>query len=157
MFGNCSLTILFFLSAMLDRQGLSVAVQVDRKNQNSESFSPQLCQGFWSKLKDEIPKIVVVSPTVTAKNSKQKEAMWQQCRLCLALAEYQICGVGLSCVEGHPSGSFHNLGSLLHSLGFAQESRKHVVPTEWQIRAVLGANPGQGFFQSKRHSIANMR
>ena len=33
-----------------------------------------------------------MSPTVTTKNSKQKEVMWQQYRLRLAVAEYQICG-----------------------------------------------------------------
>ena len=81
-----------YLSAILDRQGPLVAAPVDRKNENSESFSPQLFQGFWSKLKNKIPKIVVMSPTVTTKNSKQKEVTWKQCRLCLAVAQYQILG-----------------------------------------------------------------
>ena len=31
-----------------------------------------------------------MSPTVTTKNSKQKYVIWQQYRLCLAVAEYQI-------------------------------------------------------------------
>ena len=30
-----------------------------------------------------------------------------------------------------PKWIFHNLGSLLHSLGFAPESRTHIVPTEF--------------------------
>ena len=38
------------------------------------------------------PKIVVMSPTVTSKNSKHKEVIWQQYRLCLTVAEYQILG-----------------------------------------------------------------
>ena len=33
-----------------------------------------------------------ISPTVTTKNSEQKEVTWQQYRLCLAVAEYQIFG-----------------------------------------------------------------
>ena len=86
---SCSQTSLI-LSASLDRQGLSVAVPVDL-GKNSKSFSPQLLQAFWSKLKDKNPKNVVMSPTVTAQNSKQKEVIWQQYRLCLAAAECQIC------------------------------------------------------------------
>ena len=39
------------LSAILHRQGLSVAAPVDHRTQNTERFSPQLLQGFWSKLK----------------------------------------------------------------------------------------------------------
>ena len=80
------------LSAILDRQELLVAAPVDLKSKNTESFSPQLLQGFWSKLKGKNPKIVVMSPTVTTKNSKQKEVTWQQHRLWLAVAEYQIPG-----------------------------------------------------------------
>ena len=37
-----------------------------------------------------------------------------------------------------PNWIFHNLGSLLQPLEFVPESRKHAVPTEWQIRTVLG-------------------
>ena len=33
-----------------------------------------------------------MSPTVTTQNTKQKEVKLQQCRLCLAVAEYQIFG-----------------------------------------------------------------
>ena len=39
------------LSAILDRQGLLVAAPVDLRTKKAESFSPQLLQGFWSKLK----------------------------------------------------------------------------------------------------------
>ena len=81
-----------YLSAILDRQGLSVAAPVDLATKNVESFSPQLLQGFWSKLKEKNPEMVVMSPTVTTKNSKQKEVIWQRYRLCLAVAEYQILG-----------------------------------------------------------------
>ena len=48
-----------FLSAVLDRQGLSVAAPVELRTKKTESFSPQLLQGFWSKLKEKNPKIVV--------------------------------------------------------------------------------------------------
>ena len=33
-----------------------------------------------------------MSPTLTTKNSKQKDIIWQQYRLFLAVAEYQILG-----------------------------------------------------------------
>ena len=61
-----------YFSFILDRQGLSVAVPVDLGTKCSESFSRQLLQGFWSKLKKKNPKISVMSPMVTTKNSKQK-------------------------------------------------------------------------------------
>ena len=90
MFGSCSLIL--FLSAVLDRHGLSVAAPVDLRIKNTESFSPQLLQGFWSKLKDKNSKIVVMPPKVTNKNSEKKDVIWQQYRLYLAAAEYRICG-----------------------------------------------------------------
>ena len=63
-----------FLSAILDRQRLSVAAPVDLRTKKAESFSPQLLQGFWSKLKKKNPKIVMMSPTVTTKNPKPKRS-----------------------------------------------------------------------------------
>ena len=62
-----------YLSATLDRQGFSVTDPVDLRTKNTESFLPQLLQDFWSKLKEKNPKIVVMSPTTTSLNSKQKE------------------------------------------------------------------------------------
>ena len=56
-----------YLSAILDRQGLMVADTVDLRTKKAESFSPQLLQGFWSKLKKPNPKIVVIPPTVSTK------------------------------------------------------------------------------------------
>ena len=41
-----------YLSAVFDRQGLSVAAPVELRTKKTESFSPQLLQGFWSKLKE---------------------------------------------------------------------------------------------------------
>ena len=40
-----------YLSAILDRQGLQVAAPIDLRTKKAESFSPQLLQGFWQKLK----------------------------------------------------------------------------------------------------------
>ena len=40
-----------YLSAILDRQGLVVAVPVNSKTKKAEGFSPQALQGFWSKIK----------------------------------------------------------------------------------------------------------
>ena len=79
-----------YSSAILDRQGLIVAEPVDMRTKKAESFSPQAMQGFWSKMKTKNPKVVVMSPTVFTENTNQKEVIWQQYRLCLAMAEYQI-------------------------------------------------------------------
>ena len=79
-------------SAILDRQGLLVAAPIDLRTKKAESFSPQLLQSFWFKLKKKNPKIVVFSPTVTTKSFKQKEVVWLQYQLCLAVAEHQILG-----------------------------------------------------------------
>ena len=45
-----------YLSAILDRQELQVAAPVDLRTKKAESFSPQLLQGFWHKLKKKIPR-----------------------------------------------------------------------------------------------------
>ena len=81
-----------FSSALLDRQGLIVAAPVDLRTKKAESFSPQLLQGIWSKLKKKNPEIVVMSPTVTTKKSKRKEVIWQQYRSCLAGKHFLILG-----------------------------------------------------------------
>ena len=79
-----------YLGAILGRQGLTVAFQVDMRTKKAESFSPQALQGFWSKMKTKNPKVVVMSPTVFTENTNQKEVIWQQYHQCLAMAEYQI-------------------------------------------------------------------
>ena len=155
-----------YLSAILDRQGLLVAAPVELRTKKAESFSPQLLQGFWSKLKKKNPKIVVMSPTVTRKSFKQKEVVWQQYHFCLSVAEHQIGGkhflilgrgLGkiwwLKKVQYHPKkyhcqwtllrGTkpkwiFHNLGNLLRPRKLILVWRDRVVPTEWQVRTVLG-------------------
>ena len=38
----------------------------------------------------------------------------------------------------NPSGFFITCGNLLHPLELVPDSRKYVVPTEWQVRTVLG-------------------
>ena len=131
----------------------------------AESLLPQLLQGFWSRLKKKSPNIVGMSPTVTTKNSKQKEVMWQPYRLRLAVAEYPILGGKHFLTLGPKSGKmwwmtkvqylqkkyhcqwtlfrgkkpkwiFHNLGNLSRLLEFVPASRE--VPTEWHVRTVLG-------------------
>ena len=82
----------YYLSASLHRQGLLVAAPLDLRTKKAGHFSPQLLQGFWSKLKEKKPKIVVMSSMVTTISSKQKEVMWQQHHLCLAVAQHQILG-----------------------------------------------------------------
>ena len=66
------------LSAIPDRQGLQVAAPIDMRTKKAESFSPQLLQGFWHKLKKKNPKIVLMSPTFETKSFKKKEVVWQQ-------------------------------------------------------------------------------
>ena len=57
-----------------------------------------------------------------------------------------------------PKWIFHNLGNLLQPLEVVPESRKHLVQQNDNSEQFLEtANPGQGFFKPKRHSIANMR
>ena len=67
--------------------------------------------------------MVVMSPAVATKSHKQKEVIWQQYRLCLAVAEHQI----------------QNQKTLPC---FRTRIRKNLVvegvPTEWQVRATLG-------------------
>ena len=79
-----------YLSAVLDRQGLLVAPPTDQRTKKAESVPPHLLSNFWFKLKKKNPKIDVTSPSVTTKNFKQKEVVWQQNHLCLAVAEHQI-------------------------------------------------------------------
>ena len=42
-----------YLSAILNRQGLMVAVPVDLRTKKAEGFSPQALQGFWSKIQNK--------------------------------------------------------------------------------------------------------
>ena len=110
-----------------------------------------------------------MSPTVcTRKKYKQKEIIWQQYRLCCAVAEHQILGGKHFLVSETGSGKiwwlkkynkclqkkrhcqwtllrgkkpkwiFQNFGDLLQLLEFVPASRERVVPTEWQVRTVLG-------------------
>ena len=81
-----------YLSAILDRQGLLVAAPMDPRTKKAESSSPQLLQSLRFKLKTKNPKIVVMSPAVTARSFKQKEVVWPQYHLCVAVAEHQILG-----------------------------------------------------------------
>ena len=41
-------------------------------------------------------------------------------------------------MKRNPSGFFHIFGNLLQPLESIPDSRNHVVPTEWQVRTVLG-------------------
>ena len=56
---------------------------------------------------------------------------------------YDICRkditvTGPSCVARNPRKFIYNVGNLLEPLESVLYSRKHVVPTEWQVRTVLG-------------------
>ena len=79
----------FYLSAILDRQGLMEAAPVDLRTKKAEGFSPQALQDFWSRIKMKNPKIVVMSSTAFSEYTNRNEVKWQQCRLCLAMAEWK--------------------------------------------------------------------
>ena len=81
-----------YMSAILDRQGLLVAAPVDMRTKKAESFSPQALQDIWSRIQIKNLKTVMMSPTVFTKYSYQKEVIWQQHQLSLAIAEYHILG-----------------------------------------------------------------
>ena len=68
------------------------------------AFSPQLLQYFWSKLKKKNPKDCCDVPNVTTNNSRHREVTWQQYRLCLAGAEFQILGGKYVLIFGPESG-----------------------------------------------------
>ena len=104
-----------YLSAILDRQGLLVAAPMDLRTKKAESFSPQLFQGCWSKLKKKNPKIDVMSPTVSTKRFKQKKVVWQQYHSCLAGAEHQILGGKHFLILGPESGKIWWLKKFYNS------------------------------------------
>ena len=108
-----------------------------------------------------------MSPTATTKSFKQKEVVRQQYHLCLAVTEHQILDGKRFLILGPESGKiwwlkkvqylqnkhhcqwtflrgktpkwiFHNLGNHLRPLESVPASRERVVPTEWQVRTVLG-------------------
>ena len=129
-----------------------------------------------------------MSPTVTTQNSKQKEVMWQQYRLCLGVAENQILGGQHLLMLGPEAGNIwwlqkvhyiqkkplpidsrawqerrvdflHTFDNLLKPLEFVPASRKHLVPTAWQVRSVLGdcVSKARMISMQAPHSIGNMR
>ena len=148
-----------YLIAILDRQGLMLGALVDLRKKNTEGFSPQ---GFRSKIKIGNPKIVLMSPTAFPQYTIRKEVIWQQYRLYLAIAEYQVLGGQRFLIPGPESGKmwllkkvqyvqkkyhcqwtllrgkqskwiFHSFGDLLQPLEFVPASRERVVPTEWLV------------------------
>ena len=111
-----------------------------------------------------------MSPTVFTKYTHQKEAIWQQYRSCLAVAEYQILGgrhflilgpksknvvveegtvpsekvpLPMDPLEFVPASLALDRTAITAvsracTLASRTASREHVVPTEWQVRTVLG-------------------
>ena len=154
------------LSAILDRQRRQVAASIDLRTKKAESFSPQLIQGFQQKLKKKNPKIVVMS-RLSRRKTKKDEMVWQQYHVCIDVAEHKILGGKHFLTLGPESGKiwwlkkvehserkyhgqwtllrgentkwiFRNLGNLLRPSKLIPASHERVVPTEWQVRTVLG-------------------
>ena len=71
-----------------------------RLSTSHHSCSRDFGQSF--KIKD--PEIGVTSPTVTTKDTKQKEVIWQQYHLCLGVAQHQILGGKHFLIFGAESG-----------------------------------------------------
>ena len=63
----------FYLSAILDRQGLMEAAPVDLRTKKAEGSSPQAPQDFWSRIKMKNPKIVVMSSTAFSEYTNRNE------------------------------------------------------------------------------------
>ena len=101
-----------------------------------------------------------MSPTVTTKSFKQEEVVWQQYHLFLAVAEHHILGEIWWFKEvQYLWKKYHCQWTLLRGvLEFLPVLRERVVPTEWQVRTVLGDCISRArVIQCKRHSIGNMR
>ena len=101
-----------------------------------------------------------MSPTFETKGFAKEEMVRQQYRLCFDVAEQKILGGKHVLILGPESGNiwwlkkyhcqwtllrgeklkwiFHNLGNLLRPPELIPASRERVVPTEWQVRTVLG-------------------
>ena len=125
-------------------------------------------------------------PTVTTKRSKQKEVVWQKCRLCLSVPEYQILGGkhvlilgqvsgkiwwlkmyntfrksttadGLSCVARNPSGFFIILAiSYIHLSWYQTHVNMWFQRNGKSEQFLETVYPRQRFFQLKHHSIGSM-
>ena len=138
------------------RQGLQVAAPIespiDLRTKKAESFTPQLIQGFWQKLKKNNPKNVGMSPTFETKDFTKEEMVWQQYHLCVCVARtlpylgpesgkiwwlkkvqyYQkMYHCQWTLLRGKkPKWISHNLGNLLRPLELGPASRERVVPTK---------------------------
>ena len=91
----------------MQRSALTVScVLHERMNKNYDSLTQHSQhQDKWRKSsRKKDPKIVVMSPTVTTNNFKQKDVKRQQYRLCLAVKEYQILGCKHFLLLGPESG-----------------------------------------------------
>ena len=167
MSGSCSLTVLIWVLFLTDKD-LWLQPQWTSEPRRLRASHHSYCMAFGQSSRKRIPKIVVMSTTVTAQNQKQKTVKRQRYRLCLALAEYQILGGKHFLICGNwirkdlvfengttpsekkyhcqwtllrgkkPRWNFQNFGNLLQPLALVPDTRKHVVPTEWQVRTVLG-------------------
>ena len=135
-----------YMSAIFDREGLQVAAPIDLRTNKTESFSPQLIQGFWQKIKKKNTKIVVMSPTAETKSFKKKwygnrtnyVLTWQNKFLAETLPYFGTRIRIHLVVEKGAISPFFSLGNLLRPLELTTASRERVVPTEWQVRTVLG-------------------
>ena len=145
------------------------------------------CRAFGLNTKKKNPKFGVMSKTVTTKNSKQKEVIWQQYRLCLAVVEHQVLGGklsyfgtrvtkdlvvekryktfrksitanGHSCVARNPSRFF-----ITSAICCVHWKKYEPRVCEWfhgmasPVQSLETVNPGQKWSRFGRHGIGNIR
>ena len=154
MFWSCSLTTLHS-SAILVRQALLVAAPTDPGTKKAESFSTQLLQNFWSKLKNKNPKIVGMSPTVSTKCFKQRRVVWHQHHSCLAMAEHQILDGKHFLILGPETGKIW----WLKKVQYISTKKYHCQCTSCVARNASGfftISREQEWFQFKRLGVGNM-
>ena len=79
-----------YLRAVLDRQGLMVAAPADLRIRKADSFSLQILQGFWPRIKRKNPKNISDVTNCMQEIHKSERSDMATVPTVLAKAEYQI-------------------------------------------------------------------
>ena len=133
-------------------------LQLTWEQKKAESFSPQLIQGFWQKLKKTFPRLLWCPRLSRRTTSTRKK--WYSIDNIKFFAEntflfwdqdqerfggWKRCNISrkvplpMNLLRGEkPKLILHNLAIFCVHWSFMPASRERVVPTEWQVRTVLG-------------------